>query len=298
MEYKKAIRISPMKLIDAIKLQFYVMLSKRNFRISFTLMMLYAIGVYLVNVYVNLNTDISATISASSLFVGNEKGDYYRYLEALFPFIVLFPFSFSYLNDKKTKMGCLLQTKMGNRNYYLSQMITCFLGGTSILFIPLILNLILTSTTFLETGYTYFGLYNTSGYCNTLLGNDTAINTVNSGMTFLSLYILSPFLYNFLYTLIISLFAGLISIFGLACSFYVKKYTITLFIINYLLFLIGSVVNNILYYSTTYLNTNFLDYVSVNTQIGKSYLFFFAFCSILFIFSVRKMHQMSQLDQL
>jgi len=281
-----------------VKLQCYIMLNKINFKISFSIMMLYALGVYLLNVHANLHMDISSTLSASSLFVLDEMGEYFRYLQNLFPFLVLFPYSFSYLEDKKTRMGSLLQVRMSNKYYYLSQMVSCFLGGMLLFFVPLLLNLILTNITFIETGYTYYGYYNDYGYCSDLLGTNATIPTVNTGMSYLGVYLTSPFLYSLMYTLFISLFAGLFSIFGLSCSFYIKNNKITLLIINYLLFLGGTILNNISNSSNMYLNTKLLDYVSINTIMGKSTLFFLGVCSILFVFSIISMCRMTRVDQL
>lgn len=287
-----------MKLINAIKLQLYIMISKKNFRISFTVMMLYTLGVYLINVYLNMDKDISATLSASSLFVLDEMGYFFWPFESMFPFLILFPYSFSYLNDKKTKMGMLLQVKMGNKNYYRSQMLACFFGGFLILFIPFIMNLILTNITFIETGYTHYGYYNDSGYCEYLLGSTVIVPTANTGMSFLQCYIISPFLYDVLYTFFISIFAGLLSIFGLACSFYVKHNKITLFIITYLLFLGTTILDTRLYNSSRYVNTRIMDYVSVNVSYGKSTWLFLGFCFVLFLFSIMGARRMSRLDQL
>jgi len=281
-----------------IRLQLYIMVNKINFKISFSIMIVYVLGVYLLNVRANLYNDISATLSASSLFVLDEMGDYFRYLQNLFPFIVLFPYSFSHLEDKKTRMGSLLQTRMGNKYYYLSQMAACFFGGMLLFFVPLLINLVLTNITFIETGYTYYGYYNDNGYCETLLGTNVLIQTVSSGMSFLKCYIFSPLLYDIMYTFFISLFAGIISIFGLACSYYIKKNKITLFIINYLLFLCTTILDRITYSSNQYLNTKLLDYVSVSTIMGKSTLFFLGVCFFLFVFSILSMRRMSQIDHI
>ncbi len=287
-----------MKIKSKIKVQLYIMIRKKSFRISFTIMMLYALTVYLLNIYSNMNMDISAILSASSLFILNDRGNYFWYFDSLFPFLVLFPFSFSYLNDKKTKMGMLLQVKMGAKDYYRSQMIACFLGGFLILFVPLMMNLILTNTTFIENGYTNFGYYNDIGYCQQLIGSMITIPTANTGMSFLEVYIFSPFLYNVLYTFFISIFAGLLGIFGLACSYLVKYNKVTLFIITYLLFLGTTKLNTQLSNSNQYVNTRLLNYVSVNISFGRSAWFFLGVCLILFLFSMIGVWRMSRLDQL
>jgi hypothetical protein len=261
-------------------------------------MMLYCIGVYIANVFVNRNMDISATLSASDLYVLNEWGDYYIYLSTLFPCIVVFPFAFSNFEDKTTKISFLFQTRMGNRNYYYSQMIVCFLGTFALFFIPVLANAILTHLTFFETGNTYYGFIYTHGYCASLLGTDVFVNTSNIKFPFLKLFILNPFIYNILYTFLFGVFAGIFGVFNLACSYYLKRFKISLFFINYLIFYAGSMIDSLLGQSEQYVDTLFLDYVSVGIGMGKSIWFIVISCTVLLIFSILSMRRVMTRDKL
>lgn len=287
-----------MSLYKAIKMQFILMINKRNFIIVFFIMMFYSLGIYLTNVYLNINKDITTIYSADALFIGVTDSNYFHYFRELFPFLVVFPFAFSYIEDVNVKIYPFLISRMSSKMYYISKLITSFLGGFLIIFIPFLINQFLLLITFKINGYTYFGSIYDMNYCKNLLGTNVIPEVKNVGLPFLRLYIFNPIIYNFLFTIILSVFSGIMSMFSLVCSYWSKKYKILLFFSLYFIFFFFRTINNILEQYDIYLNTTLLDYVSVNSNYGKNYFLFILFCSLILVISIYKTLQMSNQDHL
>lgn len=144
--------------------------------------------------------------SANDVFCGVEMSALRTIFETVFPFIVVFPFSFSYITDLSVKVHPYLIGRMGRRNYFAGKIVTTFIGAFITIFIPFFINLLLCYITFPWNNNHIFGAYNALNYAETLLGTNISINTVQSDLPFLKLYLYSPMAYNFLYLFILSTF--------------------------------------------------------------------------------------------
>lgn len=155
-----------------------------------------------------------------------------------------------------------------------------------IIFIPFFLNILLLIITFPENGNTYFGFYNSSQYTSDLTGSNVVISTFGKGLPLLGLYISNSIIYNALYVLFLSMFSGLMSAFALTCSYWIKRFKVFVFLPVFLLFFITKTINEFSFNSSKYLNTNLLDYVTVNSSAGKFPPFFFLFCFVMLFFVI------------
>jgi hypothetical protein len=275
-----------MKILHLIKIQFLLMINKLSFKISFTIILFFCLVCYLINVISVIDSDIFNIYSANSLFALNSYNNYWNIFCNIYPFLLVFPFSFSYIDDLNAKINPYFMGRMGKRNYFVSKMITCFIGGFIIIFIPFIINLILCNLTFPHNNTTFFGAYNLVNYSENLTGINVFINTKQKGLLFLKLYLLSPLAYNLFYITILSIFTGILSMVSLALSFFQSKYKIILFVPIFLFFHLSNILDTISYSSDTYTNYNWMSYLCVDSFYGKNIFLFLCIIITLIILSI------------
>ncbi|NLB21302.1 MAG: hypothetical protein GX829_10925 [Clostridium sp.] len=270
-----------------LKAHFTLMVSTRAFKVSFTMVFIMAMLSYLYNLYEVRNTDINQMKSAYTFFILNESSRLLKYFEVLLPIIVVFPFVFSYLDDKDLKAFPYLLSRQTKRSYFTSKYIISIFGGFLIIFLPLMINLILSTFTFPLNNNTHWGGYNYLSYEEIILGTSRAINTRFSGLPYLKVFLFSPTLYNILFVLIASIFASALTSFAFAFSMFLQKYKILLLLPTSLLVRLLSFLDvyvySLAYRGIPYINLNFISYIEVSGYtLGKTYLLFFGFIVILF----------------
>jgi hypothetical protein len=276
-------------LFQSIKMQLSVMVRKKSFQISFFIMLGYVLLVffYYCNKYINQIHDISNIYTADSLFAANDSTEFSTYFNTFFPFIVVFPYSFSFMSDRSVRVVSIMQARMGVKNYYISKAFVCFIGGFILLFIPLLFSILLNQVTFpLSSATTCWGDFMDWNYSNNLLGTNVIIWSLEKGLPFLKLYLFSPLLYNILYTVIISVFSGLLGIFAVTVSFLIKHFKVFLLAPIYIIFFSCNLITNLLESEQRpFYNFEIMSYLTVNSTIGKSYLFFTLLCTSLVLVS-------------
>jgi len=285
-----------MGLIHATRMQISLMLNQLNFKLSFTIVMIYALLTYFIHLISYINIDVSVMLSSDALFIGNEDNPLFNLFIKVFPFIVVFPFAFSNILDREVNILPLLCTRMTKSHYYWSKLITSFIGGFLIILIPFLINLLLLKITFPNNNNSHFGPYNSLTYIQDLTGSNVYVSTVSTGLPFLKLYLYSPLLYNLFFTIMLALFAGILSMFALSFSLWIKKYKVILLIPIFLLFYLSDIADHLSYNLKYYINFRLLDYVTINTSFGKLPWFFIAFCLSLLIFSVLRIWIAIRLD--
>lgn len=255
------------------------MLNKRNFWIAMFLWLFYCIISYAYSLYLYRGWDVSSTLNAASLFIGNtDTAPFCKYFLIMFPFVVILPFSFSYFEDKATETHTFYTTRIGKKNYILSKAIVCFCGSFLIIFIPFLLNMLLNQITYFENENTYDHVRFSAIYCKSFI-NDAPVN--GSKMFLYPLYIKYQILYNIIYTFMISIFSGILGLFAFACSLKIKKYKILIFAPVYALFLLTKLAGEpFSYYG------ELLYFVMVERSNGLNVGLFFLFCVCLMAFSL------------
>lgn len=271
-------------LIAQIKL----MVSTKSFKTAFSLVFVLAISSYIYHIFEFRNIDITQMKSSSTLFMLNDTSRLLTYFETLFPVLVVFPFVFSYADDNNLNIFPYLLSRQGKKSYYISKYVTTLFGAFVIIFIPLLLNLILTTITFPLNNNTYWGGYNSLNYEGIILGTSRAINTKYSGLPFARIFFFNPIAYNLLFLFISSLFASSLASFAFAFSMFFKKHKIILILPAFLLLKLFRFIDAYKYTKTitgsSYINYNFISYIEVSGYtLGKNYLLFFLFMLMLFL---------------
>lgn len=275
-----------MKLKDSIRVQFFLMLNKKDFKISFTIVLAYCLITYVSNVLSSLKIDISMMYSSDALFALNCNSPFWSKFSVIFPYLVVLPFSFSYIEDNNINIHPYFMQRLGTNQYFKGKAIVSFIGGFIIIFIPFAINIVLNYITFPTNHNTYYGIYNTLGYCNYLLGSGIALNTQYKEFLFLNLYLYSPFLYNLLFLIMCSTFSGILSMASTSFSYISNKIKLAIFVPVFLFFYFGQIANGISYRSDTYINYNWLDYVSIDSYCGKNIMLFLIILLIIVLFSI------------
>ncbi len=174
----------------------------------------------------NMGVDQTLTTSAPAAFIlyapdNSIPGGILRYI---YIFILLLPFSFSYVNERKRNMTHCLQMRMGVRRYYYENLLLCFLGSFFMFFIPFAIQIGLNQVLFnseLIHGFTY-------NYMANISGDSWSTTLYTRGIPFKWLFINHPQFYNLLYGFFFSALCGIMSMFVYALSFSVKQYAVVL----------------------------------------------------------------------
>jgi hypothetical protein len=263
------------------------MVARRDFRLVFTCVLALTLYDFAVNLIgysladanllgsrlANLmrvsSGDYSSLYSWHYLYAGNANANIGPLFSVLYPFIVVFPFGFSYMQDRNVRLLNHYILKSGKKNYFRSKLIAAFIGGFLIIAIPFAVNLILSYATFPHT-------YNSPlQYAQSLTGDRVDRDTVFGAKPFAILFVQSLPLYNMLYLLFFSLFTGLLSAFSMALSFLIRRRKILLLVPLFVLFQLGANLSGVIYDNDNmrFFNTDILDYFGTDAFYGQSVVF-------------------------
>ena len=224
------------------KNQLIVSLRKKNFLVSFLIMLILCFGYYLFIWSLAMKqTDKSHICSAQSAVIlcGDGNAPMVWIVEMLFPFLALLPNSFSYLNDKQLRMDNIYISRAGKMQYYFSKVVVCFIATFLVFFVPCLMNLIQAYITFPTNGTLLSGLdISTTAHDWYILKSSDVNLDRNEGNVapLLSLLLNHPFVYDLIYTIVFSAYAGLIGVLGLSLSYrFNPKWKLLLFL-PYLIF--------------------------------------------------------------
>ncbi|GHU43440.1 hypothetical protein FACS1894111_09040 [Clostridia bacterium] len=285
---------------QALKMQFSLMIQKKSFQAVFGIVLFYVIATYLFYCFRYWGGEPSNFLSADAVFAGNNTTVFAFYLDLLFPFLIVLPFAFSFLTDKSVHILPVLQSKMSNKMYYLSKAIVCFMGGFLLFVIPFLISIFLNHITFPIQGTTVWGDLYSWNFANDITGNNVMISVVGKGLPFLGLYLYSPLLYNVLYVFFFAFFSGILSVFAFATSFFIKKYKIFVFVPIYLIIFGLNILTFMLDTdgATKFYNFFAFQYITVNTEYGKTPVFIVTLTLAFVIASVFIILHKASADQL
>jgi hypothetical protein len=270
-----------MSIARATSVQFQLMLFSRDFKFSISFMLGFSLLSYMYAVLLNMNVDISQMLSYTSLFMGNHLFFPWAIFSLLFPFVIVFPFAFSFQQDTKLNTFPYFMRRFGKKTYFSAKYITTFLGGGLVIFFPFLLNLLLCYFTFPDNNNTEFGL----GYISYLFGTNVLRDTLYQAQPFAWFFLKHKLIYCFLHIILISILSGTMSMFALSWSYYIRRKKLLLFLPIYVLIYLGTFIDTFLFdtESIPYVNVNILSYMSIHSMYGKSMLFFLAYIFMLMI---------------
>lgn len=259
-----------------MKTELKIMLNRRTFKITFTIMMLMVVYAYLFYTFKYRGEDISKMISVEWLYIFSLESPVVNALMTIFPFVAIIPYGFSAFYDRQTHTDVLMDIRSNNKKKHLwNQYITCFISGFIVVTIPFLIGIFLNYITFKNTGWKAIDYYGFDNYSALLTGEaDYTEAITKKGLSFLRLYMLSPVMYNIFYAIIAGILSGVCSMFNYALSLMVKRYKILILLPSYILLYILGYLKAIIGYSGVKIETNLLEYLVMDITCGKYWIYF------------------------
>lgn len=253
-------------MLKYVKYNLKLMTKQKTFQFVFILMLSISIAVPIYHVVKYWGFYEYALPSSDTLYIGNNAGACWEYLSLIFPFIIVLPYGFSFMNESKSGVILYVQTRGERKDYYYGQLAACFIGTAFIFLLPFLLNILLNSLLFPINGNDYISTHNVYdiNWVNSIMGRGFFKETLFDGYIFKQIAINHPQLYNVIYAVWISFASGIMGMFIYAVSIIFQKNALSLLIANYLFFMIFTVLDRVFENSNLflYINTNLTAYLS------------------------------------
>ena len=278
-------------MLKALKTQFAVLIHHTPFWLSVILLFSYSVIAFYVELITYSGVDVSVVPDANALFLLLHNSRFYPLYVNFASFLLVLPFSTSYVIENKHGAIWPIINRLGRKNYFLSKTLVCYVAVFSVFFSSLLINLLLCNIAFPHNFNVLFGEYNMPNYFRTLLGTNLLYRSVMPEHPFLKLYLYSPLLYNIFYSLLFASLMALLSTIVISFSYlYSKKLYVLFFPIFIFLYVSQALqyaaLNNALRSSANeFLNFNIFDYATPMATTGQSIYFalFFIAISLTFI---------------
>lgn len=273
---------------SSTKIQLKVMLRRKEFVYALWAMTGYACAAFFYVLVKYWGMDVSIVKDANQSVCYSQMNGLWGIFSILYPFLVVLPFSTSYIDDYKNRLLVIYFSKSSGRVYYLSKILTAFIGTALVIAVPCALNLILCNIFLPHNHNTWLGEYQHESFYQAVMGMNHLYKTDYKGIPLLHLFLRSPLLYNIVFLLIFSLFSGLLGAFVLSLSFWLRKKKIILFLPLYFIIHVLDAINVKWLYMAingeiSYVDTALLDYVVPSfSNGGMSPVFIGAVILILF----------------
>ena len=284
-----------------IKTQFRIMINKRGFQVSFTMMMLFVVfcfieGFYLCSVDKNRNYDIANLQSADFSFLNESHEQRFQTFVFFFPFLVVLPFSFSLFIDRSTRIREIVITRCSRKEYYYSKLITAFLGGFIIIFIPLIISTVLSHCFYSHSVINLFD----PNYSTLTAGEKDFLSMRD---LLLELLVFSPVMGEIAAAFFLSVYAGTCAMFALSVSGIIKRFSVLIFLPVFLLTKLFDLGQSMIKsaYDYTYFNIDPMKYVIISSDnpiYGRPYWLFALEMAAMILISVLLIHVLSKQDNI
>ena len=227
-----------------LKYDLAVMVHKKEFAVAFCVMMAFAVFslfqtekfliVWDNSVELDFNNPAPEWMTVFTPFLPA-----WQVFTYLFAFLVVLPYSMSYLTELESGMIPVLLTRVSKRKYCLSKALTCFIGNAVIIGVPLLFNYFLCRLAFPTDLPNSIG---SGGYCipafNALLNGEAADGFLTCKypiVPMLSLFLNHRRLYLLVHIGMITLASGLAGMFLLFLSLFIGRYRAFLFLPVFLL---------------------------------------------------------------
>ncbi|MCD7872357.1 MAG: hypothetical protein LUG21_03465 [Clostridiales bacterium] len=208
------------ELTFQLKSAFY----SRNFIIVTSVSVLFGVICFFIKCVQCFGLDIIYIPDGYQQFFANVRSndEFASIFSIAAPFLVCAAFSDSYVNDYNNYFVPVCLVREGKNKYYFSKLTAVFICGAFVIMAPQLINLILCMIAFpADSTYKYtWDLWQADIY-TTDISSDWFL--------FKGLYILSPYLYFFVFTAISGIISGLIAVISFQISFLLKtKYLLRL----------------------------------------------------------------------
>ena len=293
------------KMSKCLKVNLNIMIKQKTFMFAFFIMLVICTCLPFVYFMMYRGCFEYQMPAAYSVFVGNEMGLAWKYIQLIMTFLIIFPYSMSFYNDYVSGANIYYQTRSGRRNYYMCQMLTCFVGGMIIIAVPFLVNIVLNSIIFPVHGNDYITTQNKYSvmWSESITGKNQIFRTLLKGITLKKLYIDFPQLFNIVITIFAGITAGIMSVTAYTFSIVIRKNRMFIFLFSYIFFQFFAMINSVLYSSWSekniYICTSITSYMSyIPGQQGKVYIAFALFLLLLLLLDIKLILRKISKDEL
>lgn len=281
------------------------MIKKKTFLFSLGIMLLICLTLPFIYFWNYRDYYVYQMPAAYSVFVGNDMGMAWKYIQLIMPFLVIFPYSMSFYDDSMSGVNIYYLTRGDRKKYYFSQMLTCFIGGVIVIGIPFLINILMNTIIFPAEGNDYLTTLNRYyvGWSSSVTGSNVVFKTVSKGIVLKKLYVDYPQIYNIVITILASIIAGVMSIATYTFSLIIRKSRIFIFLFSYIFFQLFAMIDSVLYDRwdevNAYICTNITSYMSFTQgQIGKVYIGFLGVMILVVLLEIKIVMQRISKDEL
>ncbi len=282
-------------MMRMLRFQLSRMVRCREYQVAMLLSTLIVCGAFLAETVTNSKVDRSAILSASEVACGYGISTGWSIFSVLWPFLVVLPFATSFVEDKKNQCINAAVSRGSYETYLGSKVIASGFGSASVVFIPLLVNLLLCYIVFPHNHNFIYASYQGEMYAPVLLGENRLYASYSPTYFLLSLYLANPFLYQFMYLFILGAFSGLCGAAVMAFSFRFSKSKILLFLPLYLVMVISLYARTIfmdaaLKSGVRYFDPYICDYLAPLATRDYSLVYFGCICLALLALTCGMLH--------
>jgi hypothetical protein len=261
-------------LLKSIKIQTMVLLRRKSVAIVFFAVLAFVLHNFYTNIYTFRGEDVNTMIHPMRiLFLSQSIDRYNLFFFQYYPIFVIIPAAFAYLSDKTSREIVFIQGRTGKRDYFIGQLLSCFIVTFFVFFIPLCLEAILNCIAFPLQSSADIGV---GGFFDPIY-----IENIHRYL-FPGLWGINSYLYSFLNIVGIGFLSGVLSAFALSVSTLpFIKFKILLFIPVYALLYLISAAEKLFSLNFT---TNYYAYISMFDINNKSEIALLVFLGALILF--------------
>lgn len=292
-------------MFNYLKVNMRIMIKKKTFLFSLGIMLIICLTLPFIYFWNYRDYYVYQMPAAYSVFVGNDMGMAWKYIQLIMPFLVIFPYSMSFYDDSMSGVNIYYLTRGDRKKYYFSQMLTCFIGGVIVIGIPFLVNILMNTIIFPAEGNDYLTTLNRYyvGWSSSVTGSNVVFKTVSKGIVLKKLYVDYPQIYNIAITILASIIAGIMSIATYTFSLIIRKSRIFIFLFSYIFFQLFAMIDSVLYDRwdevNAYICTNITSYMSFTQgQIGKVYIGFLGVMILVVLLEIKIVMQRISKDEL
>lgn len=214
-----------------LKFQLRSAVYSKNFIIVSSISILFGIICFLIKCVECYKTDIINVPSAYQQFFANARSNdsFIAIFSIASPFLIASAFSDSYVTECNNLFTPICLIREGKNKYYFTKLIAVFICGAFVMIIPQLINMLLCIITFpMESTYMYtWDLWQADIY---------TVDIASNWFLFKKIYILSPYLYFFIFIVISGILSGIIAVISFEISFFIKN---KIFITSFMFILIN-----------------------------------------------------------
>lgn len=264
--------------MKSMKTQLTVLIHKPEFLISFFVMLCVSLAVFCYNCITYFGSDLVDIPSAYSLCISSA---YCFPFQSNLPFILIIiaiiPFADSFLSEKSENTHLLFITKRGYRSYYFSKLTAVMVSVMVVIFVPFLLNIVLT--------YLVFPKYGLCDVTNQMASESQFFGRFIDCLLFGKIFSISQYLYILLFLVILTAFLMFCAVIIFNLSFVYKRNRTVLILLPFVFYSCIEIIANqfqFFYTEKTPPAINLSAYIfAFDSQLGKSTAIFFVYFGLL-----------------